>query len=88
MVFILHSNKLLLHIFFSFLPFRWGNNGGWNWLPNDARCDGRNNGGVPRGALLSSIGRKPFVLWKKTQNIRFIVFLIIYVIESIAKSTL
>lgn len=50
------------------LPFKWGNNGGWNWLPSDAKCVGKNIGGVPRVALLSSIGRKPFVLWMRGEN--------------------
>lgn len=44
------------------LPFKWGNNGGWNCVPSDAKCVGKNRGGVARGALLSSNGRKPFVL--------------------------
>lgn len=44
------------------LPFKCGNNGGWNCVPSDAKCDGKNSGGVARGVLLSSNGRKPLVL--------------------------
>lgn len=44
------------------LPLRCGKSGGWNCVPSDAKCDGKNMGGVPRGALLSSNGRYPFVL--------------------------
>lgn len=50
------------------LPFKWGNNGGWNCVPSDAKCVGKNRGGVARGALLSSNGRKPFVLQGRKKN--------------------
>lgn len=56
--------ELFDFFFFAHLPFKCGNNGGWNCVPSDAKCVGKKIGGVARGALLSSNGRKPFVLWK------------------------
>lgn len=49
------------------LPFKCGKSGGWNCVPSDAKCDGKNIGGVARGALPSSKGRYPFVLKPKTK---------------------
>lgn len=42
--------------------FRFGNNGGANCDPRDAKCGGRNSGGVVLGWPLSNTGRNPPLL--------------------------
>lgn len=51
------------------LPFKCGNNGGWNWVPSEARCGCKKIGGFERDELLSNIGRNPLVL----ENIKTII---------------
>lgn len=53
------------------IPFKCENNGGWNCELNDAKCGGKNKGGVACAVPLSNNGRKPPLL--KLKKLKFLV---------------